>query len=49
MNIREQVSELVNRSGLHVGEFRRIVRTVQKGEKEARIAKKKWWKQTSAS
>ena len=40
VNIREQVSELVNRSGLHVGEFRRIVRTVQKGEKEARIAKK---------
>lgn len=40
VNIRDQVSELVNRSGLHVGEFRRIVRTVQKGEKEARIAKK---------
>ncbi len=40
VNIREQVGELVNRSGLHVGEFRRIVRTVQKGEKEARIAKK---------
>ncbi|WP_262694672.1 RNA polymerase sigma factor RpoD [Kordiimonas aquimaris] len=39
-NIRDQVGELVNRSGLHVGEFRRIVRTVQKGEKEARIAKK---------
>ncbi len=40
VNIRDQVGELVNRSGLHVGEFRRIVRTVQKGEKEARIAKK---------
>ena len=40
VNIREQVGELVTRCGLHVGEFRRIVRTVQKGEKEARIAKK---------
>lgn len=40
LNIRDQVGELVTRSGLHVGEFRRIVRTVQKGEKEARIAKK---------
>ncbi len=40
VNIRDQVSELVNRSGLHVNEFRVIVRTVQKGEKEARIAKK---------
>lgn len=40
INIREQVAELVTRTGLHVGEFRKIVRTVQKGEKEARIAKK---------
>jgi RNA polymerase primary sigma factor len=40
LNIREQVNDLVTRCGLHVGEFRRIVRTVQKGEKEARIAKK---------
>ena len=39
-NIREQVAEIVERAGLHVAEFRRIVRTVQKGEKEARIAKK---------
>lgn len=39
-NIREQVAEVVNRTGLHVDEFRKIVRTVQKGEKEARIAKK---------
>ncbi|WP_286828602.1 MULTISPECIES: RNA polymerase sigma factor RpoD [Kordiimonas] len=39
-NIRDQVSEVVGRTGLHVNEFRRIVRTVQKGEKEARIAKK---------
>ena len=39
-NIREQVAEVMNRTGLHAGEFRVIVRTVQKGEKEARIAKK---------
>jgi len=39
-NIREQVAEGMNRTGLHSGEFRVIVRTVQKGEKEARIAKK---------
>jgi len=39
-NIREQVGEVVNRTGLKVDEFRKIVRTVQKGEKEARIAKK---------
>ncbi|MBL4639756.1 MAG: RNA polymerase sigma factor RpoD [Kordiimonadaceae bacterium] len=39
-NIRDQVVEVVNRTGLHVDEFRVIVRTVQKGEKEARIAKK---------
>ncbi|NVJ69401.1 MAG: RNA polymerase sigma factor RpoD [Alphaproteobacteria bacterium] len=39
-NIRDQVGEVVGRTGLHVEEFRRIVRTVQKGEKEARIAKK---------
>ena len=38
-NIRAQIEEIVGRSGLHVAEFRRIVRTVQKGEKEARIAK----------
>jgi RNA polymerase primary sigma factor len=39
-NIRDQVGDVVGRTGLHVAEFRRIVRTVQKGEKEARIAKK---------
>ncbi len=39
-NIRDQVADVVNRTGLHVDEFRKIVRTVQKGEKEARIAKK---------
>ncbi len=39
-NIRDQVAEIANEAGLQVGEFRRIVQTVQKGEKEARIAKK---------
>ncbi|MCK0067868.1 RNA polymerase sigma factor RpoD [Kordiimonas sp. 5E331] len=39
-NIRDQVEEIMTRAGLHVSEFRTIVRTVQKGEKEARIAKK---------
>jgi len=38
-NIRDQIKEVVERSGLHVDEFRKIVRRVQKGEKEARIAK----------
>jgi len=39
-NLREQVAEVMGRTGLHADEFRVIVRTVQKGEKEARIAKK---------
>ncbi len=39
-NIRDQIAEVMNKAGLHVAEFRRIVRTVQKGEKEARIGKK---------
>ncbi len=39
-NIRDQVADVSNSVGLQVGEFRRIVHTVQKGEKEARIAKK---------
>ncbi|MEM8799172.1 MAG: RNA polymerase sigma factor RpoD, partial [Pseudomonadota bacterium] len=39
-NIREQIGDIAGKVGLHVEEFRRIVLTVQKGEKEARIAKK---------
>jgi len=39
-NIRDQVAEIAAETGLQVDEFRRIVHTVQKGEKEARIAKK---------
>ncbi|MDA8653842.1 RNA polymerase sigma factor RpoD [Alphaproteobacteria bacterium] len=38
--IRDEVTELVTETGLNIGEFRRIVRMVQKGEREARIAKK---------
>jgi len=39
-NLRDQVAEVMARTGLHSAEFSIIVRTVQKGEKEARIAKK---------
>jgi RNA polymerase primary sigma factor len=39
-NMRDQVSEIAKDVGLNVSEFRVIVNKVQKGEKEARIAKK---------
>lgn len=39
-NIREQIANIADKAGLHLNEFRRIVSMVQKGEKEARIAKK---------
>ncbi|MGB0478492.1 MAG: RNA polymerase sigma factor region1.1 domain-containing protein, partial [Parvibaculales bacterium] len=39
-DIRNEIQELANETGLNISEFRRIVRTVQKGEREARIAKK---------
>ncbi len=39
-NIQEQVTDIAHQVGLSVGEFRRIVHMVQKGEKEARLAKK---------
>ncbi len=38
--IRGEIQELANETGLDISEFRRIVRAVQKGEREARIAKK---------
>ncbi len=38
-NIRAQIAEIAAQTGLQVEEFRRIVQMVQKGEKEARIAK----------
>ena len=39
-NMRDQVAEIANEVGLNISEFRVIVNKVQKGEKEARIAKK---------
>ncbi len=39
-NMRDQVSEIAKTVGLNISEFRVIVNKVQKGEKEARIAKK---------
>ena len=39
-DVRREIQELANETGLDISEFRRIVRTVQKGEREARIAKK---------
>ena len=38
--IREEIGTLSQETGLTVADFRRIVQTVQKGEREARIAKK---------
>lgn len=40
VRVREQISVLSDESGLPIQEFRRIVSTVQKGEKEASRAKK---------
>jgi RNA polymerase primary sigma factor len=37
---RVEISEIAQASGMALGEFRRIVNMVQKGEREARIAKK---------
>ena len=38
--IRVEISEISQQTGMALGEFRRIVNTVQKAEREARIAKK---------
>ena len=38
--IRDQIANISQETGLNTAEFRRIVQTVQKGEKEARQAKK---------
>ena len=37
---REKITEIASETGLQIGEFRRIVSTVQKGEREASKAKK---------
>jgi len=38
--LRSEIQELSTETGISIGEFRRIVNQVQKGEREARIAKK---------
>jgi len=38
--IRQEIGEIANATGVELGEFRRVVTMVQKGEREARIAKK---------
>ena len=38
--IRNEIGEIAQATGMALGEFRRIVNMVQKGEREARIAKK---------
>ena len=38
--IRAEISDIAAQTGMSLGEFRRIVNMVQKGEREARIAKK---------
>ena len=40
VQIREEIGRLSTETGLTIKDFRRIVQTVQKGEREARIAKK---------
>ncbi|MAK60435.1 MAG: RNA polymerase sigma factor RpoD [Ponticaulis sp.] len=39
-NLRDEISETAQEIGVPIDDFRRIVQTVQKGEREARIAKK---------
>jgi RNA polymerase primary sigma factor len=38
--VRQEIAEIAQLTGVELGEFRRIVNMVQKGEREARIAKK---------
>jgi RNA polymerase primary sigma factor len=40
LELRRDIAEIANSTGLHIGEFRRIVGLVQKGEREASRAKK---------
>ncbi|MDX1539913.1 MAG: RNA polymerase sigma factor RpoD [Geminicoccaceae bacterium] len=40
LRIRTDIAEIASSTGLHIGEFRRIVSLVQKGEREASRAKK---------
>ncbi|MEM6650913.1 MAG: RNA polymerase sigma factor RpoD, partial [Pseudomonadota bacterium] len=40
VELRDEIGQLAQETGLTVKDFRRIVQTVQKGEREARVAKK---------
>jgi RNA polymerase primary sigma factor len=40
LETRQEIADIANGAGLHIGEFRRIVGLVQKGEREASRAKK---------
>ncbi|GIR53827.1 MAG: hypothetical protein CM15mP62_12980 [Rhodospirillaceae bacterium] len=42
LTTRESLVSIAEDSGLPIPEFRRVVQTVQKGEREAGRAKKKW-------
>ena len=44
--IRERLVEFSKKKELPVGEFKLLVRRIQKGERESRIAKRKWLKPT---
>ena len=40
--IKDRLVEFSKKIGLSVGEFKKLVSRIQKGERESRIAKKKW-------
>ena len=42
------IHALATETGLEIGEFRKIVHMVQKGEREARQGRR-WWRRTCAS
>ena len=43
-NIRERLIEISYKLQISVTDFKKLVSRIQKGEKESRIAKKKWLK-----
>ena len=46
---RHDIHALAVETGLDIGELRKIVHMVQKGEREARQLRRKWWRRTCAS
>ena len=46
---RHDIQTLAFETGLEIGEFRKIVHLVKKGEREARQVKRRWWRQICAS